>query len=315
MATFNGAKYLQEQLNSFVNQTSLPDELIICDDGSEDGTISIIEEFRQSAPFPVRIIKNTRNYGYIRNFEQALTLCSGNLIFLSDQDDIWFPEKISYIERIFREDIGKLLIIHDGKLVDERLQWYGATKLKQVRAGWNNDKHFITGALSALHKDLISCVLPFPNNITIGHDAWIHLIASLLGARGIIEKPLQLIRRHSTNTSVWVGSSTHQISSLSVIRSNFNTQASTSYQNRIDLNESLQNRLVQIQCNELNKFSAETICCSLNYLRDERIALEARAAILGAGFFMRKYKALRMLLRNDYIFFNGFMSFIRDVVR
>ncbi len=315
MATYNGAQYLQEQLESFINQKRLPDELIICDDGSEDNTVQIIEEFSQRAPFLVQLIKNPTNLGFVRNFEKALTYCNGDLIFFSDQDDIWFPEKISYIEQIFMSKSGKLLIIHNGKLVDESLKWFGATKLGQVRAGWSDDKHFATGALSVIHKDLKKCVLPFPSNITVGHDAWIHLIARLIGSRVVIERSLQLIRRHSSNTSDWVGSSTHQISSVSVIKSNFNTKVATSYQNRIDLNESLQNRLAQIQRFNTKEFSTETIIASLNYLKDERVALDARSSITVSGSFVRKYRAIRMLFRNEYLHFNGFMSFIRDFLR
>lgn len=236
MATYNGAKYLREQLDSFVAQTRLPDELVVCDDGSEDKTISIIEEFSQRAPFVVRLIKNPKNLGFIKNFEKALSLCTGDLIFFSDQDDVWFPEKVQYIEKVFQEKDGRLLVIHDGQLVDERLQWHGATNLGQVQAGWSDDQHFITGALSAMHKDLMPYVLPFPDVITVGHDVWIHLVAKFLGTRLVIDKPLQLIRRHTSNTSDWVASSITKINKLTVFQSYFNTVAAGSYQDRIYFN-------------------------------------------------------------------------------
>ena len=120
MAAYNGADYLSEQLSSFLLQTRLPDELVVCDDASSDSTVSIIEEFALRAPFEVRLIKNKQNLGYIRNFEKALSLCQGDLIFLSDQDDVWFPEKVCYIEKFFLKDAARLLVIHDGKLFDYR---------------------------------------------------------------------------------------------------------------------------------------------------------------------------------------------------
>ena len=315
MATYNGAKYLQEQLDSFATQTRLPDELIVCDDGSEDETIAIVEEFSQRAPFAVRLIKNPKNLGFIKNFEKALSLCTGDLIFFSDQDDVWFPEKVQYIERTFQEEDGRLLVIHDGQLVDERLHWYGATNLGQVRAGFGDDGHYITGALSIMHKDLKPYILPFPDDLTVGHDVWIHLIAKFLGTRLVIEKPLQLIRRHSSNTSAWVASSATKISRLSVFQSHLSTSPAISYQDRIYLNESLQKCLGHIQSDKACKFPAYTIDGSLNYLKDERRALEDRAGLLKAGVLARKGGALRMLVRGEYKYFNGFMSFLRDMVR
>ena len=315
MATYNGAKYLREQLDSFVAQTRLPDELVVCDDGSEDKTISIIEEFSQRAPFVVRLIKNPKNLGFIKNFEKALSLCTGDLIFFSDQDDIWFPEKVQYIEKVFQEKDGRLLVIHDGQLVDERLQWHGATNLGQVQAGWSDDQHFITGALSAMHKDLMPYVLPFPDVITVGHDVWIHLVAKFLGTRLVIDKPLQLIRRHTSNTSDWVASSITKINKLTVFQSYFNTVAAGSYQDRIYLNEALLKILVRIQNENSNRFPECLIDDKLKELKAERLALYDRSALLKAGFHARKGHALRMLARGKYKYFNGFMSFLRDLTR
>jgi glycosyltransferase involved in cell wall biosynthesis len=302
-------------LDSFAAQTRLPDELIVCDDGSEDKTISIIEDFSQRAPFTVRLIKNPKNLGFIKNFEKALSLCTGDLILFSDQDDVWFPEKVQYIKIVFEKEKNKFLVIHDGKLVDERLQWYGATKLGQVRAGWSDDQYFITGALTAMHKNLKQYVLPFPDDITVGHDVWIHLIAKFLGIRMVIDKPLQLIRRHTSNTSTWVASSITKISKLTVFQSHFNAVAASSYQDRIYLNESLLKRLEYIKSEESNKFPACLIDDSLKYLRAERLALYDRQELLKAGFFARRVGALQMLACGKYKYFNGLMSFLRDLYR
>ena len=93
MSTYNGGKYLQEQLDSFLAQTSLPDELVITDDCSTDNTLEIIQAFAAMAPFEVRWEQNEKNLGYTGNFNQALMKTTGDLVFLSDQDDVWFPEK------------------------------------------------------------------------------------------------------------------------------------------------------------------------------------------------------------------------------
>jgi len=95
LTTYNGSKYLQQQLDSFLAQSILPDELVVCDDGSTDATCEIIERFKQIAPFEVRLYKNENNLGYAQNFSKALGLCKGDFVFLSDQDDVWLPKKLN----------------------------------------------------------------------------------------------------------------------------------------------------------------------------------------------------------------------------
>ncbi len=95
MATYNGAKYLEEQLASFVVQSQLP--LVVCDDGSADATLEILHRFAHSAPFPVRIVCNDERLGYGDNFLKAASLCEGDWIAFSDQDDVWLPDKLRQI--------------------------------------------------------------------------------------------------------------------------------------------------------------------------------------------------------------------------
>lgn len=315
MATYNGANYLQEQLVSFAAQTRCPDELIVCDDCSNDETVLIIEEFSRVSPFPVRLIKNSFNLGFVKNFEKAIALCTGELIFLSDQDDVWFPEKVEYIENVFLKGDGKLLLIHDGQLVDENLQWHGATKLGQIRAGWGNDQEFITGALSVIHSNLKASVLPFPSSIAVGHDAWIHLIANSLGCRQVVEHQLQLIRRHTSNTSQWVASSVTKINKLDAYQSQFSTTPANSYADRIYLNQTMTDRLRSIHIERPKDYPLHVITASLKYLKDERLALEHREKLLKAGFLARRVAALRMLVLREYKYFNGVRSFLRDMSR
>ena len=100
MATYNGARFLPEQLDSFSRQTRLPDELVVSDDGSQDETVAILEEFRARAPFVVRIVHNSERGGHAQNFGFALSHCTGDLISISDQDDVWKPEKIAWVDAI-----------------------------------------------------------------------------------------------------------------------------------------------------------------------------------------------------------------------
>src|ERR1700728_1787253 len=103
MATFNGEKYIREQLDSIAGQTLLPFELVITDDGSTDATLGIVENFASVAPFPVKIHRNESRLGYANNFIRAASLCQGELIAFCDQDDIWMTEKFSVCSEFFRD--------------------------------------------------------------------------------------------------------------------------------------------------------------------------------------------------------------------
>ena len=133
MATYNGSAFLAEQLQSFVDQSRLPDEIVICDDQSTDETLPILRAFAQSAPFSVTIHVNRERLGPTLNFDRALAMTSGELVFLSDQDDVWFREKLASVEADADARPGKACFINDAVLVDSALQPAGATKMAQIR--------------------------------------------------------------------------------------------------------------------------------------------------------------------------------------
>jgi glycosyltransferase involved in cell wall biosynthesis len=118
MCTYNGALYLPEQLKSFSDQQRLPDELIICDDGSSDGTLDLLQKFARTAAFPVRIHENTQNLGYSRNFMQAVEFCTGDVIALSDQDDLWYACKLARVEELFLDHAEIGGVFSNGDLID-----------------------------------------------------------------------------------------------------------------------------------------------------------------------------------------------------
>lgn len=101
MCNYNGAQYLQQQLNSISAQTRLPDELFICDNCSSDTTVEIIYGLSRKAPFPVRLYLNEVNLGTTRNFAKTIGLCEGDVIALSDQDDVWHQDKLLRIDANF----------------------------------------------------------------------------------------------------------------------------------------------------------------------------------------------------------------------
>jgi hypothetical protein len=124
MATYDGAGFLEPQLASIGAQTSPPTELVVCDDGSTDETVEIVERFRAESPFEVGLVRNPIRLGYGENFLKAARLCRGDLIAWSDQDDTWAPEKLARCVEEFEKDREVLLVVHSRQVGD----W--------VRPGW-----------------------------------------------------------------------------------------------------------------------------------------------------------------------------------
>src|SRR5215211_1230053 len=122
MCTYNGAGFLTAQLESITAQSRRPDEIVICDDGSTDQTKTLLENFAQASPVPVSLKFNQQNLGSIKNFEQAIRLCSGDIIVLSDQDDVWKKDKLEKIEQAFHSNPTAGLVFSDAEIVDEDLE-------------------------------------------------------------------------------------------------------------------------------------------------------------------------------------------------
>jgi glycosyltransferase involved in cell wall biosynthesis len=118
MATYNGARFIRQQLDSFSRQTLLPSELVVCDDGSDDSTLSILSDFSRSAQFPVVVVKNPERLGHTANFLKAARMCRGDLIAFSDQDDEWLPQKLSRMLQA-SDDSDALVFGHATEWVDE----------------------------------------------------------------------------------------------------------------------------------------------------------------------------------------------------
>src|ERR1043165_3789181 len=125
MTTFNGERYLREQLDSLSAQDRLPDEVVVCDDGSSDGTLEMVRAFAASSPFAVRVIENEERLGVTRNLEKAIGLCDGELIALCDQDDVWRSDKLQQIEQAFIGNSRLGLVFTDAELIDEQSKTIG----------------------------------------------------------------------------------------------------------------------------------------------------------------------------------------------
>lgn len=213
MCTYNGARFVTEQLESIQNQTLLPNELVVCDDGSTDNTLALVEQFAKKAPFPVRIFQNEHQLGVTKNFEKALTHCRGDLLFLADQDDCWVPEKIAHLSKVFSENPPINVIFSDALLVDEHTHslqkhfWevvrFGTPQQEQWKQGRSIEillvGNRVAGCTMAVRKSFVDKVLPFPTDIsTFLHDTWMAYVAAILNQIQFIPEVLIHYRQHSS---------------------------------------------------------------------------------------------------------------------
>jgi glycosyltransferase involved in cell wall biosynthesis len=218
LGTYNGSCYLEEQLESILAQSVMPNEIIVTDDGSTDATLSIIDRVTERFGVPARglavtVITHPGPSGVTQNFERGLKVASGDIVFLSDQDDVWSPVKIERMLEVFEREPLLTLLHSDATLVNE-----GRSKLKQSlfqalrfssheRAAERNGEAFalfmkrniVTGATAAVRRELILLATPFPPFWL--HDEWLAITASLQGPQAVdfIDEALIEYRQHREN--------------------------------------------------------------------------------------------------------------------
>lgn len=200
LATYNGADYIGAQLDSFIAQSRPPDELVITDDQSTDATAAIVREFAERAPFSVRFESNPQRLGAMLNFDRALGLCTGDLVLLSDQDDVWLPEKIETLACAATRHPDMGCIINDALLSDASLHSSGISKMEQIKAAGLPATAMVQGCCAAFRRDFLDCLLPIPPSQQ-AHDNWLVQMADLLSQTVRLGKPLQYYRRHGGNIS------------------------------------------------------------------------------------------------------------------
>lgn len=204
IATYNGEKYIREQIDSILPQLATTDEIIVSDDGSSDRTVDIVKNIDPR----IKVIHHKKKKEKFildystRNFEFALQHAKGDYIFLCDQDDVWLPGKVEKMQAEL--DKGLLITISDCKVCDSSLKVYQESFFK------TNDTslglfHLIIyfrmlGCCMAFRKELLTIAFPFPKT-KVGHDIWLVLLARYYGKASMINEPLLLYRRHSNTVS------------------------------------------------------------------------------------------------------------------
>lgn len=214
LATFNGEKYLAKQLASLTRQTRLPDELVVVDDGSTDGTRDILKQFARTAPFPVELIALSQRLGTCEAFGDALARASGDILVICDQDDQWLPDKLAVMAERMAQRPDAMLAFSDATLIDAEDHFLSRSRWRVAGFGTNQQslmtqdpfgqmiaRQIVSGCTAAIRRPLLPALLPFPAGIhpalgTMMYDRWISLLGAATGPVLLIPERLVAYRIH-----------------------------------------------------------------------------------------------------------------------
>jgi glycosyltransferase involved in cell wall biosynthesis len=206
MAVYNGAAYLEPQMRSILTQLRATDEVVVVDDASQDNSAELLRNFPDAR---VRVYCNERNLGVLASFEKAMRLAHGNILFLSDQDDLWLPGKVDKIIKVFSQNPEITLVASDAQIIDATgsvvADSFFAQRGRFVAGVLNNVlKSKYLGCTLAFRSSMRDHFLPIPEDVPM-HDMWFGLINDIYGKTYYIDQPLVAYRRHGNNLSPSVG--------------------------------------------------------------------------------------------------------------
>ncbi len=311
MATYNGARFLDEQLQSILKQTRLPDELVITDDNSTDSTIQIANDFAAAAPFPVRVQRHASRLGYNDNFAAAIQMGGGDAIAISDQDDVWTPDHIEKLIAPLEKDPSVSIVIGNSQYVDDSLRpdartlWSSAgfdrRQVDRLRSGpqfseWL--KHSVlAGHAMAFRASLRPMMLPFVPGML--YDQWIGLICAAVGRIVLIDDIVALHRIHDTQA---LGDKIHSIADRVVSQP---TVRATFFEDQVATYATLRDRLAK----------ADDLVApdAMQAVRHRWELVSARLAMRQGGALRRLALAGRELISGRYHRAGrGWLTFFRD---
>lgn len=333
MATYNGEKYIRQQLDTIASQTYLPCELVVCDDGSSDETINIIRDFSLTVPFPVYIFSNEVNLGFSNNFLKCASLCSGEWIAFCDQDDIWLPQKLESIKNVIESSSKDLVLVyHAAELVNESLETLGRRlpviyKDKFAPVASHSGFWFVGGCVmcfkSFLIKEIDSNLRPRDNfqlNDAWGsgkypwmpHDKWVCMLANMLGEIAAVARVLSLYRRHG---SALTGSHDNTTATIRVNKSSDTGVEAYKFLSFISLETS--NSLIKLSDGVSSEVINERLVIGAGRWKDLARGFDLRAKLYDGGSARSKLYLFSLLILNRAYFGNkfsslGFLSLLKD---
>ena len=314
ICTYNGARFISEQLGSILSQTQKPTEVVVIDDASSDDTARLVESFSQrfrDAGVRLQVIVNARNLGYIKNFEKAVLSCHEELIFLCDQDDVWHQDKLESMRACFEDRPSLMLAYSDAQIVDPELKSLGFTQsvaldvgreeLQLIKAGRAYEallvRNLVTGATVAFRRSLLDFAVPFPTCWI--HDEWLAIMAAAVGEVHFLSRPLVDYRQHGSNQ---IGMRRRDLSEK--LRSMFRVRGSF-YETQVERAELLKSRLEALGSRiELDKLAR--LNDRLEHLRFRAKLPPSRLARVGPA--LAEWRSGRY---HEYS--NGFRAVVRDL--
>lgn len=202
LAMYNGAFYLVPQMRSILDQLGRCDEIVVVDDCSRDESVQIVEAFGDSR---IRLIRNDTNLGVLATFERALKEAAGDILFLSDQDDIWRPDKVERVVAVFASDPAITLVVSDAQVIDAAgnvtaQSFFGQRGAFSAGVLHNLARNKYLGCAMAFRRSMLAYFLPIPPDVPM-HDMWFGLLNSVHGRTSFIDQALISYRRHGSNAS------------------------------------------------------------------------------------------------------------------
>ncbi len=275
MATYNGEAFLNEQLDSILKQTLMPDEILICDDCSSDNTWSILESYQIRYPELIHIYSNRKNIGYEKNFLNLIKKVSGDITFLSDQDDIWYPYKIERMYQVFEQNANILTLSAAYDLIDEEgeifhdirnIKFKNNKKLKKI--DW---KDFVIhprypGMSMAVRQPIVMQLSEIDLVKTPAHDWLLNLIAAMRDGMYLYDNVLTSYRQHKYNS---IGSSANRnIASSKEMRISVMKNLLNTYESFLEIAEK---QVYDMKKNELAKCLIKVCKKRLKLFEEEKI--------------------------------------------
>lgn len=213
LATYDGARFLAPLLDSLLRQSLPVSEIVVSDDASRDDTPAILRRYSREHP-TLHLSENPGNLGFIANFERAIRACSGDLILLCDQDDVWFPQKVAAMTQAFAGNPAAGLVFCNARVTDAAMRPTGQEVYAGSRFGpdvgfdtmLRGGRHLPLGCTMGFHRRLVDLAIPFPSKSLWGHDHWIALLSAATTPVLYLSEPLMAYRRHahSAGSSHWL---------------------------------------------------------------------------------------------------------------
>ncbi|CAA0081542.1 putative protein [BD1-7 clade bacterium] len=316
LTTYNGMPYLKQQLQSIENQSLRPDEIVIHDDISSDKTYEFLTEFCAQSTLNIKLKKNHENIGYNLNFSKTLKECSGEFIFICDQDDIWHSNKISFVMDFFKKNPSTDLVIHDLEICDGSMNLINERKIERIKSIADPMDCYCTGMATAIRKNFLDlCIEDYDPKIN--YDNWLHSCATLLGTKKIIDTPLANYRRHSSAaTSKTLVNSPKKNSKLKTML--YTAQGSTSeyldYEiAKTDKLLAWANKIMPYLSDNKN-YKSTLKHSSIDSVKKKSLRFKRRKEVIESKGLTRLSRAIQVYCSGGYQEFNGLKSCIKDII-